>query len=129
MPNYAGWGLLTAIVGFISGVGFAFTGVYTEIFSISHESYIAGFSKYPVASNLLLFQTGPLAPLSLIVLGIVFLKTRVVKLHVGLLIALGGIAFPLSRISRIEWVAHFADTLLLIPLAELGINILLRRRI
>jgi hypothetical protein len=126
-PNYAAWGLLIAIYGFISGVGFGFTGVYAEIFNIYHEKYIQELAKYPVSSNLLLFQAGPLAPLSLIVLGIVLMKTKTVDFRIVLLILLGGIAFPISRILRIEWAAHVADLLLLIPLSVLGIKILAHR--
>ncbi|HZI54718.1 MAG TPA: hypothetical protein VFD56_13475 [Chitinophagaceae bacterium] len=128
MPNYAAWGFLIAVYGFVSGVNFGFLGVLTEIFSISHESYIREFSKYPISSNLLLFQAGPLAPLSLVILGIVFLYTKVVDWKIGLLIMLGGIAFPLSRISRIELAAHIADILQLIPLALLGGKILMQRK-
>lgn len=129
LPNYAALGLLIAIYGFISGVNFAFTGVYAEIFNISHEKYIQEFAKYPVSSNLLLFQAGPLAPLSLIVLGIVLIRTRTVEFLPGLLIILGGIAFPFGRITRTEWIAHIADLLLLVPLSILGIRLLLYRRV
>ena len=120
MPNYAAWGVLIAVYGFVSGVNFGFLGVLTEIFVIPHEKYIQALSKYPISTNLLLFQAGPLAPLSLVILGIVFLNTKVVDWKIGLLIVLGGVAFPLSRISRIELAAHFADILQLVPLALLG---------
>jgi hypothetical protein len=63
IPNYANWGLLVAMFGFASGSNFAFVGVMSEIFNISHQSYNEGFSRYPVSSNVLLFQSGPLAPL------------------------------------------------------------------
>jgi len=128
MPNYAAWGFLIAVCGFISGVNFGFLGVLTEIFAIPHEKYIQELSKYPISSNLLLFQAGPLAPLSLVILGFVFLHTKVVDWKIGLLIVLGGIAFPLSRISRTELVAHFADILQLVPLVLLGGKILMQRK-
>jgi hypothetical protein len=128
-PNYAAWGLLVAIYGFISGVNFGFAGVFTEVFNIAHEKYIQELAKYPIASNLLLFQAGPLAPLSLIVLGIVLLRNKTVDFKIALLIIIGGIAFPISRISRIEWVAHIADLLLFVPLSILGMKILLYRTI
>jgi len=128
MPNYAAWGFLIAVYGFVSGVNFGFLGVLTEIFSIPHDKYIQDLSKYPVSSNLLLFQAGPLAPLSLVILGIVFLYTKIVDWKIGLLIMLGGIAFPLSRISRTELFAHIADVLQLIPLSLLGVKILIQRK-
>jgi hypothetical protein len=127
-PNYASWGLLIALYGFVAGINFGFTGVLTEIFNIPHETYIKEFEKYPVATNLLLFQSGPLAPLSLIVLGIVLWRTKTIEAWVALLIVLGGISFPISRISRIEWIGHLTDLLLLIPIGYLGIRLLNTRK-
>ena len=127
-PNYAAWGFLIAVYGFISGVNFGFLGVLTEVFSISHERYIQELSDYPVSSNLLLFQAGPLAPLSLVVLGIVMFFTKVVDRKIAALIALGGILFPLSRISRIEAIAHAADAVQLIPMAMLGVQLMMKRK-
>ncbi len=124
MSNYAAWGLLIAIFGFISGSNFTFVGVMSQIFSISHETYIEGFAKCPISSNLLLFQSGPLGPLSLIVLGIVLLPTKSIDKFIAILITLGGSAFPLRRISRTQWVAHITDALLLIPLSILALRIL-----
>ena len=127
MPRYAAWGFLIAVYGFVSGVNFGFLGVLSEVFSIPHENYIRELSEYPIASNLLLFQAGPLAPLSLVVLGIVFLYSKVVDWKIGLLIMTGGIVFPLSRISRTEWIAHIADIIQLIPLVVLGSKTILQR--
>lgn len=101
-PNYAAWGLLIAITGFISGSNFGMVGVFSEIVSVSHDSYLAGFRKYPLSTNVLLFWPGPLAPLSLVVLGIVLLKTTSIESWLAILIVAGGIAFPISRISRME---------------------------
>ena len=125
-PNYAAWGFLIAVYGFVSGVNFGFLGVLTDVFSIPHEKYIQELSRFPVSSNLLLFQAGPLAPLSLVVLGIVLISTKVVDWKIGLLVTVGGILFPLSRISRIELLAHIADTIQLIPMALLGVQALMR---
>jgi hypothetical protein len=127
-PTYAAWGFLIAVYGFVSGVNFGFLGVLTEVFSIPHERYIQDLSKYPVSSNLLLFQAGPLAPVSLVVLGLVMFFTKVVDWKIAMLITLGGILFPLSRISRVELIAHIADTVQLIPMAVLGIQLMKNRK-
>jgi len=116
MPTTAQWCLLFSIFGFISGGLFGFVGVMAEIFNISHQTYIEEFSKYPIATGILLFWSGPLAPVSLILLGIFFLKAKTVRSWVALMFILGGIAFPISRISRNEWIAHVADIFLLIPM-------------
>src|SRR5262245_57246945 len=70
----AQWAMLFSIFGFISGALFGFVGVMVEILNISHQSYIDSFEKYPISSGILLFWSGPLAPLSLILLGILQLK-------------------------------------------------------
>ena len=123
-PNYAAWGLLVAIIGFISGSNFAMVGVMSEIFGISHESYLEGLDNYKLSSNLLLFQTGPLAPLSLLILGIVLLRTKSLDAFIAILLITGAVLFPIGRISRTEWVAHVCDIFLLVPLSVLGVRIL-----
>ncbi len=127
-PTYAAWGFLVAVYGLVSGVNFGFLGVLTDVFSIPHEQYIQDLSKYPISSNLLLFQAGPLAPISLIVLGIVMLFTKVVDWKIAMLITLGGILFPLSRISRVEIIAHIADIVQLLPMAVLGVQLMKNRK-
>lgn len=124
MPNYAAWGLLVAIVGFISGSNFAMVGVMSEIFDIPHETYLKGFENYKVSSGILLFQTGPLAPLSLLILGIVLLRTTSVDAFIAILIIIGAVLFPVGRISRTEWIAHVCDIFFLVPFSILGMRIL-----
>lgn len=114
MPTYAVYGLWIAVLGCISGVCFAFLGYLTTIFNISHEAYIKQLAEYPLTSQLLLFATGPLFPLSLMLLGINLIRTGSALL-IGLLIFLGGVAFPASRILREPLLAHLSDILLLVP--------------
>ena len=119
----AKWVMMFSIFGFISGALFGFVGVMAEIFNISHQSYIDAFGKYPTSTGILLFWSGPLAPLSLILLGVFLIKTKAAPAWVAILFILGGIAFPISRISRNDWLAHGADLLLLIPMWYLAIQI------
>jgi hypothetical protein len=128
MPGVAPWGLLIAIFGFVSGALFGFVGVLTEIFGISHQTYLDAFAKYPVSTGLLLFWPGPLAPLSFILLGVFFLRTKTTRSWVAVMLIVGGLAFPASRISRNESLAHVADIDLLIPLSYLGMQILFAQR-
>jgi hypothetical protein len=39
---------------------------------------------------------------------------------ISLLFCFGTVAFPVGRILRIEWIAHAADVLLLIPVIYIG---------
>ena len=120
MPRYAVWGLWIAVFGCISGVCFAFLGYLTTIFNISHEQYLYLLSRYPITSQILLFGSGPLFPLSILVLGVNLMLKRSVPAWLGLLFCLAAIAFPLSRIPRIEWMAHIADFVMLVPSAAIA---------
>jgi len=120
MPRYAVWGLWIAVFGCISGVCFAFLGYLATVFNISHEQYLKSLSHYPVTSQLLLFGSGPLFPLSILVLGINLMLKRSVPAWISILFCLAAIAFPLSRMPRIAWIAHVADLALFIPSCAIG---------
>lgn len=119
-PIYARWGLLYAMYGVFGGVAFAFEGVYSEIFNVSDKIGVEAHKLFPTQMNILLFWSGPAFPLSLLVLGIVYIRTKSFSWWVGLLIALGALAFPLSRISRTPWIAHVSDLLLLMPVCVIA---------
>jgi hypothetical protein len=121
-PVYAGWAMPVAIIGCIAGANFAMVGVHAEIFSLPHQDYLDGYAKYPLSANLLLFWTGPLFPLSLLFLSIQLIRSRDIEAWPLILIAIGSLAFPISRISRNIRIVHLADILLLIPLVHLGIR-------
>lgn len=114
-PVYATLGLLVAIYGCIGGALFGFEGLYTAIYQISQDMARQGWAQYPLQVNLTLFWPGPLFPLSLLVLALVYWRTHAVPLWVAGLLGVGAVAFPLSRIVRIEWIAHLVDLALLIP--------------
>jgi len=115
MPGYAAYGLWIAVFGCISGVCFSFLGYLISVFNIQHQTYLQELSKYPFTSQLLLFSSGPLFPLSILILGIVLAIKKLIPAWQAILLAFAGIAFPLSRVPRIEWIAHVADILFFIP--------------
>ena len=117
LPVYATWGLPFAILGCLAGANFALVGVNTEIFHLSHRAYLDGYSQYPLSANLLLFWTGPLFPLSLLLLSVQLIRTRTLDSRAAILLGLGSIAFPISRIGRDPWVTHVADLLLVLAMA------------
>ncbi|MFN8344562.1 MAG: hypothetical protein U0X91_06150 [Spirosomataceae bacterium] len=114
-PFYARLGLLYAMYGIFGGVAFAFEGVYSEIFNVSDKIGAEAHQLFSTQMNILLFWSGPAFPLSLLILGIVYIRTKSFSRWVGALMALGAVAFPLSRISRTLWIAHLSDLLLLLP--------------
>ena len=124
MPRFAAWGWLVAVYGCIGGAAFGLEGLFAEAFRLPHDVRRDAWARFPTAFDLTLFWPGPLFPLSLLVLGAVLMRTRSVAPWVGALLCLAGIAFPASRIPRIDLVAHAADLLMLVPLAHVGMSYL-----
>lgn len=127
MPRYATWGLLVAIYGCIGGAAFGLEGLFAEALNIPHEARKEAWTRYPTAFNLTFFWPGPLFPLSLLVLGAALIRTKSVPGWSGILICVAAIAFPISRIPRIDLVAHAADILMLVPLVYIGLGFLRSR--
>jgi hypothetical protein len=120
MPAYASLGFILAVYGCLGGANFGMVGVFSETFGISHREYLQGAAAHALGFNLLLFWPGPLFPLSLFVLGIQLGRKKVIPGWAAAMVCLGALAFPVSRIPRIDWIAHTADVLLAIPLCYLG---------
>jgi hypothetical protein len=115
LPRYAVWGLWISYFGCISGVCFAFLGYITDVLNISHKEYLEALNNYLFTSQLLLFGSGPIFPLSILVYGIQTARKRTLPFGIAILFCIAGVAFPLSRVPRIEWIAHVADLILLVP--------------
>ncbi|GAB3524108.1 hypothetical protein [Emticicia fontis] len=116
MPIYSRLGLLYAMYGIFGGVGFAFEGLYSATLNISDKIGFEAFKFFPTQMNLVLYWSGPAFPLTFLILGIVYIRAKVVPWWVGVLLSSGGITFPISRILRNEWMAHLNDIILFIPL-------------
>ena len=124
MPRFAVWGWLAALYGLFGGFAFGLEGLFADVFQLSHSVRQAAWSQFPTLFNLTFFWPGPLFPLSLVALAVVFLRTRVVPPWVAVLLALAGLAFPASRIPRLALVAHAADVLMLLPLTYVAVNVI-----
>jgi hypothetical protein len=113
LPVVANAGLALTLLGTLGGIAFGLQGFFEGTFEVSATESLTAVGKHPVATWLILWGPGPLFPLSLVLLGASLLWARLVprSLAVGLLVA--GAAFPLSRIARIDLVAHAVDALLL----------------
>lgn len=120
-PWYSRLGLLYAFYGCLGGIAFGFEGLYSQLMNIENIG-VESMAKFPLQMNLVLFWSGPAFPLSLVLLGIMMAVRKVQPAWIAALIIIGAIAFPASRISRIQWLAHIADITLLIPLIALYIN-------
>lgn len=65
---------------------------------------------------------GIVFPLALLILSIGLFRTGVVPRWMALLIGIGAICFPLSRIPDIRLLFHVSDLLLLVPLGWIGLR-------
>jgi len=128
MPRYSILGYWIAVFGCISGVCFAFLGYLATIFNISHTEYLLELNSYPVTSQILLFGSGPLFPLSVLILGLMLIVNKVISIWIALLLCVGAILFPVSRILRVEWLAHIADIIFFIPCCSVAIEMLRREK-
>lgn len=124
-PRYATLGRAVATYGCVcGGVAFGLQGMFSEMFNISHKAMLQGMAHFPIASNLVFWLAGPVFPLSILILGIVLSIKRVVPFWIGILLSAGGLLFPLSRIFRIELVAHLVDLLMLVPTWYIALNVI-----
>jgi hypothetical protein len=113
LPWAAVSGLVLTLLGTFGGITFGLQGVFEATFGLSAADSLAAIDQHPVAAWLVLWGPGPLFPLSLGLLGAALLWTRLAPRPLAVVILLAGAAFPLSRIGRVDLVAHAVDALLL----------------
>ncbi|MEU6207149.1 hypothetical protein ABZ814_26575 [Micromonospora musae] len=119
-PRYAAVALPVFLYGAMGGAAFGFQGVFEDIFAQSNDASLAALAEHPFAANLLLWLPGPVMPISLLVLGVVLARIRLVPLWAAALMCAGAVAFPLSRIPRIDLIAYLADALLVVAFVAIA---------
>ncbi|WP_336517827.1 hypothetical protein [Pollutibacter soli] len=128
-PLYYCIGLVYALYGtVIGGTAFGYLGFFTNIFEISHREYLEKLATHTLGSNLLLFWAGPAFPLSLLILSIVLLRKKALETWICILLMIGAILFPVSRILRIISIAHIADVFLSVPIVCTGWTLMKKQR-
>ncbi|WP_051392818.1 hypothetical protein [Glycomyces arizonensis] len=120
-------GLVLALVGCIGGVAFGLQAFFEGIFEVSGAESLAAAEAYPTASTIVLWLPGSMMPISLVALGIALAWSRLAPLWLGALLFASGAAFPLSRITRTESIAHLADAFILAAFAVLLVHYLRER--
>ena len=127
-PVYAAVGLLVAMYGVIAGALFAFEDLHAAALGISHERSTEALAQHPIHAALALWLPGPVYYLNLIVLAVALVRAGQIPRWTGGLVGLAGAVYPVSRIPRIQLLAHTADLLLLVPMVYLGVRFLRRSR-
>jgi hypothetical protein len=112
LPAYSRLGLIYACYGCLGGIAFGFEGLYSAIL-VRDKLGVMAFNEFPTQMNLVLFWAGPAFPLSLLCYGITIVWKKIFSMASGILMIVGAAGFPVSRILRIEMIAHVVDLLLL----------------
>lgn len=123
MPTFSVWAILLISWVSIAGNNFGLQGVYTDsmISTGAGEAQVAAVEEAMGLASLWVFYVpGVLYPLTLLLLGFLLWRAKAVPAYLALMLCAGAIAFPISRIPRIEMIAHLADLLLLIAAGGIG---------
>lgn len=128
VPRYAAIAFPLAVYGCIGGAAFGLQGMFEELFGVSHDQAVTLVGEHPAPAFITFWAAGLLFPTSLITLAFVLTRINYVPLPTGVLIAVGAVVFPLSRIPREVVVAHVADIILILPFAHVGALMLTNRR-
>ena len=124
MPRYAVVGFFVAVLSCIGGNNFGVDGIYGDLMGVTTQVQMDEMhNKIGGAAVAYLFLPGLLFPLSLLVLGINLIRTQSVTFGIGLLLCIAAIGFPLSRVPRIDWIAHLDNFLLLISHVLVGLRV------
>jgi len=123
-PKYAVWGFFLAVYGCLAGNNFGVEGIFIDAYNNLVPDSAVGFNgKVGNAALIAFFIPGALAPLSWLILGILFVIQKKIPLWLGLSLVIAAIGFPLSRIPRIDWLAHLDNALLLVSMVILAFKL------
>jgi hypothetical protein len=123
MPRFALLAASLGVVGAVAGTNFGVEGIVEGILGIpdlTARLLEGAQAADATAVTLAFFAPGLLFPLMLLVFGVALARAKEIPLWCGTLLCLGGVAFPLSRIPHIQWVASGADLVILVPLLWLA---------
>ncbi|GLY04475.1 hypothetical protein [Actinoplanes sp. NBRC 101535] len=120
VPWYATVAPPVTALAVTGGMAFSVQAVQEQVMDVPHAAAVALLDAYPVPAWTLYWICGPLFPLTVTALGAVLLRYRAAPVPLGVLLLLGGLVFPLSRITREVTLVHLADLLLLVGFGWLG---------
>ena len=114
LPRYAVIGFALAVYACIGGNNFGVDGIYGEAMGLKTlAEFNELHAKIGFPTAVILFIPGTLFPLSMLLLGIQLVRTKRVSTLAGILLCIGAACFPLSRIPRIDILAHIDNVVLL----------------
>jgi hypothetical protein len=131
-PRTAVIGRTIGVLGCVGGIGYGYLGVFYDIlvqagasagllagFMTLANGMEGGFTGVPILQFL-----GILFPLTFIGLGIALWRAGAVPAWAGIVLAVAGLMFPISRIPDIPTLNYLADLLFVVSLGWVGLSYL-----
>ena len=116
LPRVATALTIVAMVGVAGATGFGHDSIV-----YSYDPVAALSEQESASAGLSLFLPGIVFPLALAALGVAAAKARIAPRWAGVLLAVGGLCFPVSRIGEIDGLALAADALIAAGLVPIGL--------
>ncbi|HMJ77631.1 MAG TPA: hypothetical protein VK507_16750 [Iamia sp.] len=123
LPRTAAVLTLTSAIGAAGAIAF---GIDSMVFATDATAAVSEADPDGLAATLGLFLPGLTMPATLIALGVASLRTGVQPRAAAIALALGGVAFPISRIGGIDALAVVADLLIGAGMVPMGLAALRR---
>lgn len=109
--------MYVTVYGCLAGNNFGVEGIFIDAFdNLVPDSPERFNGKVGKAALIAFFIPGALAPLSWVILGILFFVKKKIPKWAAITLIIAGIGFPLSRIPRIDLLAHIDNALLLLSM-------------
>lgn len=127
MPRFSVWAVLLVCWVCIGGNNYGMEGIFVSSFAPAgaDAAQIAELRNVVGVAGIFVLNLPGLAfPLTLVLLAFLLWRNRAVSPLQALLLGLGAIAFPISRITHVAMIAHIADLLLLIGAGGIGWQLL-----
>lgn len=110
---------LLALVGFgAGGVGFAVDGLHEIVHGSTSMAETDGLAALVAPT-----ATGALGPLCVVAIGVAVLRFRPLPVTSGVLLVVGGVLFPLSRVGEVPPLAVVVDLLLAAAIVPVGVRL------
>ena len=124
MPRYAAWGFLIAVLSCMGGAAFGLDGIYSEALGITDT--VAKNTFHEKMGNALFYAMyipGLLFPISLLGIGISYIRSQRMSSVVGIALGTAAVGFPLSAMPRIQWLAQLDSLFFLILFSTIAFKV------
>lgn len=116
-------GIVLTLAGSFGGIAFGLQGFFEALFGLTGAQSLRAAGAHPIGAAIVLWVPGPMMPLCLAALGVTAGLNRAAPWPTAVLVAFGGLAFPLGRIARMTPIAHVTDALIVLSFVLLAVAV------